>query len=698
MSKCYIFTEEELTALANSIRTKAGIEDKMTMSEMCDAIRAIESATVAKYGVTDTYDFGDLTETGTIALDCKLFPKYVGYKITSITNEGFRGSSIEEFDFPLLSSIGNNAFFNCTGLTNVEIAATVLSISDGIFSNCSNLENVEFKNAINSIPSNMFSNCIKLKDVILPSSVTSIGDNAFFNCSDLNLQELPNNLTSIGAHAFRNCVGLTINELPDSIMTLSSYAFCDCTNIEFDKLPANLTFLGSYVFQNCKKVTIHEMNNDNWTTLPNYVFSHATGITHFTLPSALSKVPSNGFEYCSSLSEVIFQHDDMSIGEYAFRFCTALEEIDLSKVKSISNVAFAGAGLKKLKIYPTTTSIFSSAFDSCTSLVDVDLSEATGLTYLTQSIFRNCTALKVITIPSTIKTIDSNAFQNCTGLKKIFFKDRPTALNSSAFSGCTSVTDIYVPWSSGAVSGAPWGAINATIHYDSVYDQDLISLSIDSGNILMTVGSTHQFEVVYNPDKDLVKEEQLGVTYSVISGSEYITVDNNGLATMIADAPEGTTMIVRATSTYNSKIYTDATLTVIASYVEVDLNNGQWVDTGTTVDGHIVYQSDAGSYHVNSGLSRMTVTFEGYTSITAYIRSFAEGSYDYTELGPLDGVNIARGAGTNVLSTSSKQSSSTYYSHTYENDGGKHSFEVIYSKDSSADSDDDRGYFYFVTN
>ena len=203
MSKCYIFTEEELTALANSIRTKAGIEDKMTMSEMCDAIRAIESATVAKYGVTDTYDFGELTETGTIAQNCKLFSKYVGYKITSITMNGFRQSSIEEFDFPLLSSIGDYAFSDCTGLTNVEIAATVLSISASIFNNCSNLENVEFKNAINSIPSNMFSNCIKLKDVILPNNLTSIGKYSFQYCSALNLQELPNNLTSICNYAFQ---------------------------------------------------------------------------------------------------------------------------------------------------------------------------------------------------------------------------------------------------------------------------------------------------------------------------------------------------------------------------------------------------------------------------------------------------------------------------------------------------------------
>lgn len=651
MSKCYIFTEEELTALANSIRTKAGREDKMTMSEMCDAVRAIESATVAKYGVTDTYDFGELTETGTIAQNCKLFSKYVGYKITTISNSGFENSSIQEFDFPLLTIIGRYAFQNCVNLTRVEIQASVTSIYYNAFRSCTSLEEVIFLNSMTSLPDHIFRDCIKLKHVVLPSGLTSIGREAFQNCSDLAL-----------------------TELPDLITIIDHYAFSGCSNLELDKLPASLTSIGGYVFMYCPKVTIHEMNNDNWTSLPNYIFYYATGITHFKLPSALTSIPQYGFSNCTSLASVEIGDAVRTIGSYAFDHCTALETIDFNGVATINSNAFQYAGFKKLTIPSTITSIGSSAFAYCTSLEEVVLD------------------------PTMTSIPNSYIFVGCTSLKKVYIKKSFSSLNSNTFINDTAITDIYVPWASGAVSGAPWGATNATVHYDTVYDQDLISLSIDSGNILMTVGTTHQFEVVYNPDKGLVKEEQLGVIYSVISGSEYITVDNNGLATMIADAPEGTTMIVRATSTYNSEIYTDATLTVIAPYVEVDLNGGQWVDTGTTVDGHTVYQSDAGSYHVNSGLSRMTVTFEGYTSITAYIRSFAEGSYDYTELGPLDGVNIARGAGTNVLSTSSKQSSSTYYSHTYENDGGKHSFEVIYSKDSSTDSDDDRGYFYFVTN
>ena len=52
-------------------------------------------------------------------------------------------------------------------------------------------------------------------------------------------------------------------------------------------------------------------------------------------------------------------------------------------------------------------------------------------------------------------------------LKALIFKGTPTNIDSKAFSVCDKITDIYVPWSSGAVANAPWGATNATIHYNT---------------------------------------------------------------------------------------------------------------------------------------------------------------------------------------------------------------------------------------
>jgi hypothetical protein len=670
MGKCYIFTEEELTALANSIRTKAGREDKMTMSEMCDAVRAIESAMVAKYGVTDTYDFGDLTTTGDIASHCKLFTKYVGYHITSISNYGLADSSIKEFNFPLLTSIGEYAFQECTNLIEIEIKAAVTSIGSYAFYDCENLLRATFLNSITALPSYIFRGCDNLVEVIFPSGLTSIGSYAFYECSSLTLNALPENLVSIGVDAFNGCHALLLTELPDSITTIGENAFADCVNIEIDKFPASLTSIGGYAFVRCSKVTIHEMNNDNWTTLPNYIFYYATGITHFKLPSALTVIPQYCFSYCTSLVNVEIGDAVRTIGSYAFDHCSVLANIDFNGVTTINSNAFQYSGLKKLAIPSTITSIGAHAFACCASLEEVILE------------------------PTMTSMYNSYIFRGCTSLKKVYIKKSLSSLSSNTFYDDTAITDIYVPWASGAVSGAPWGATNATVHYDTVYDQNLTGLSTSDSFINNDVDSTRQVTFSYIPEPDLIKPEQLGVTYEITSGSEYATVDSNGLVIIVASPPVDTIISVTIKSAYDPSITATCNLTVVHLEVSYNLNNGQWVDSGTRIDNHVVYKSDIGSYNVSSGLSRMSVTINGYTEFKVMLRSNGEEGYDYAEIGALDAVNIRRNSG--VFNTNNKASATQFYEYTFTNiDGGTHTFEIIYSKDGSGNNNEDRGFVYF---
>lgn len=84
--------------------------------------------------------------------------------------------------------------------------------------------------------------------------------------------------------------------------------------------------------------------------------------------------------------------------------------------------------------------------------------------------FGYCWYLKLSEIPASVQTIAGSAFSNCKGLTSITFKGTPTSIAASAFSNCTNITDIYVPWASTDTinANAPWGATNATIHYNSV--------------------------------------------------------------------------------------------------------------------------------------------------------------------------------------------------------------------------------------
>lgn len=70
-----------------------------------------------------------------------------------------------------------------------------------------------------------------------------------------------------------------------------------------------------------------------------------------------------------------------------------------------------------------------------------------------------------LTIPCNAQFIGM-AFRNCASLTEVTFEGRVIEVQSNAFGGCTALTDIYVPWAENDVSDAPWGAANATIHYN----------------------------------------------------------------------------------------------------------------------------------------------------------------------------------------------------------------------------------------
>ena len=68
------------------------------------------------------------------------------------------------------------------------------------------------KYSVTSIGERAFYNCSGLTSVAIPNSVTSIGDYAFGYCSGLTSVTIPNSVTSIGNFAFYGCTGaLTIN-------------------------------------------------------------------------------------------------------------------------------------------------------------------------------------------------------------------------------------------------------------------------------------------------------------------------------------------------------------------------------------------------------------------------------------------------------------------------------------------------------
>ena len=60
--------------------------------------------------------------------------------------------------------------------------------------------------SVTSIGDNAFSWCSGLTSITIPEGVTYIGENAFSFCSDLTSITIPNSVTSIGSGAFSLCI------------------------------------------------------------------------------------------------------------------------------------------------------------------------------------------------------------------------------------------------------------------------------------------------------------------------------------------------------------------------------------------------------------------------------------------------------------------------------------------------------------
>ena len=100
-----------------------------------------------------------------------------------ISNTYEDGVGMLAFDGSKVTSIGDEAFYNCTSLTSITIPDSVTSIGE-----------------------RAFYDCIWLTSITIPDSVTSIGDYAFYNCSSLTSVTIPDRVTSIGNYAFFSCI------------------------------------------------------------------------------------------------------------------------------------------------------------------------------------------------------------------------------------------------------------------------------------------------------------------------------------------------------------------------------------------------------------------------------------------------------------------------------------------------------------
>ena len=338
--------------------------------------------------------------------------------------------------------LGAFAFENYEASDNIVIPSTITDIGVYCFS-YARMTNIDLSSAsIKCLREGIFSECNNLVSVILPEKLTTIEKNAFYSCGSLALIALPEDLTEIRETAFRYCTNLANLSLPKGITKISWGTFDGCSNLASITLPDGLTHIDDWGFTNCSSLALT------------------------SLPESLIHIGSVAFRDCSNLALTELPKGVISIGSTAFMRCAKLALTSLPEgLITIECDTFSNCTSLALTSLPEgVTSIGESAFDTCTSLALTSLPE--GVTSIGERAFYYCTSLTLTSLPASIDSIGYAAFGLCTGLTSITFEGTPTTIDSSAFGSCTNLTDIYVPWAEGAVANAPWGATNATIHYN----------------------------------------------------------------------------------------------------------------------------------------------------------------------------------------------------------------------------------------
>jgi hypothetical protein len=264
---------------------------------------------------------------------------------------------------------------------------------------------------------------------------------------------------------FKNSSGayelLTNLDVPEGVTSIPAGAFNN-DKITSVKIPKSLTEIGGQAFGKCSSIERVDISDLlSWIAIDFYWSSTVTDCKNSN-PAAKSggKLYLNG-ELITSLN----LKDGENIRGSAFCNNADIKSLIVGAV-SIGVCAFYESGLETIDI-TKATALESYAFSGCKNLTSINLNGTTFNTLKT-AVFRNCSALTNVTVPSNIVEIQSQCFDNCSSLTTARVGNGITKIATNAFTKCTALTDIYIDKPEGSVSGAPWGAPNSpTIHWNT---------------------------------------------------------------------------------------------------------------------------------------------------------------------------------------------------------------------------------------
>ena len=428
------------------------------------------------YGAFSPYRYGTYNSYRESQLQKVTF----GSNLKSIGDNAFYYcNKLSEVDFTgdKLESIGGSAFNDCDALINIEISGNNAIIKGGAFYHCNNLETVTLSGveALNS--NDVFEYCYKLKSFTADNSLKTIGNYAFHGDKLLETANIGTGVTSIGNYAFDGCNALTSIAIPDGVTSIPDYAFQNCTSLETASVGSGLNNISKLAFINngaLQNISVSS-ENESFKSIDNVVYSKdgktlvlfkkgltgeyriADGVetiapyafqncklSKIIIPGNVNTVSEYAFQSSPNLTEVVFEDSEVAektIGSYAFSDCTSLSNVDFGNaVKTIGDYAFGMNSITELSLPDSLESIGYGAFSP--------------YRYGYYNNYRE-SQLQKVTFGSNIKTIGDYAFYNCYKLAEVDFTgEKLESIGGNAFSNCDALTNLEISGNNAIIKGS----------------------------------------------------------------------------------------------------------------------------------------------------------------------------------------------------------------------------------------------------
>ncbi len=253
---------------------------------------------------------------------------------------------------------------------------------------------VVIENGVTSIGSQAFSNCTVLLRVTLPDSVTSIGANAFLGCFNLTEITIPAGVVSLGELVFSGCPmlqNITVDSgnakycdvdgvlfskdkvtlwaypaaktgasyvIPNSVTSVGDSAFASCSNLTEITIPASVASIGFSAFSSCIRLCSITVDSENvsycdvdgvlFTKDKTRLISYPAAKTDvsYVIPLGVANIERSAFSSCANLQSVTIPNGVSSLGILLFIGCTNLTDVTIPEsVTSIEQMAFFGCDI-----------------------------------------------------------------------------------------------------------------------------------------------------------------------------------------------------------------------------------------------------------------------------------------------------------------------------------------------------------------